>query len=72
VLAVVTNGKKDVNAAQDLVMPAFGANRNVMCYIDPIYVYLKARSDGAIGPGRPARHQPKPADFAAAEDACMK
>ena len=45
-VSTVANGKRNVNAAQDLVMPAFGTNRNVMCYIDPIYVYLRARSDG--------------------------
>ena len=32
-----------------------------MCYIDAIYVYLRARADGAIGRGRPAEHDPKPA-----------
>lgn len=37
-LATVTNGKQNVNAAQELVMPAFGTNPNVMCYIDPIFV----------------------------------
>jgi len=70
-LSVVANGKQDINAAQQLAMPAFGTNRNVMCYIDPIYVYLRARSDGAVGRGRPHKHAAKPAAFAEAEDACM-
>ena len=35
-LGVVAGGKKDVNTAQDLVMPSFGLNKNVMCYIDDI------------------------------------
>jgi methanol metabolism-related c-type cytochrome len=70
-VSTVASGKRDVNAAQDLVMPAFGTNRNVMCYIDPIYVYLRARSDGAIGRGRPQKFQPKPAPFAQAENSCM-
>ncbi len=39
------------------VMPAFGTNPNVMCYLDDIYAYLRARSDGVIGRGRPA-HEP--------------
>jgi hypothetical protein len=38
-------------------MPAFGTNPNVMCYLDDIYAYLRARSDGVIGRGRPA-HEP--------------
>ena len=45
--AVVASGKKDVSSSQELVMPANGENRNVMCYIDAIYVYLRARADDA-------------------------
>lgn len=71
VLDTVTNGKKNVNAAQELVMPSFGTNPNVMCYIDAIYVYLRARSDGAVGRGRPQKIAPKPPGYAAQEDACM-
>src|SRR5207302_1148703 len=33
---IVTNGRKNVNTANDKVMPAFGTNANVMCYlVDP-------------------------------------
>lgn len=71
VLATVAGGKKNVSAAQDLVMPALGENKNVMCYIDAIYIYLRARSDGALGRGRPAKHAPKPEAFTNAENACM-
>jgi hypothetical protein len=52
-------------------MPAFGTNPNVMCYIDDIYAYLKARSDGVVGRGRPAKHAEKSAEAKQAEDACM-
>lgn len=69
--AIVASGKKDVSASQDLVMPANGENKNVMCYIDAIYVYLRARGDNALGRGRPAMHAPKPASFSKAEDECM-
>jgi methanol metabolism-related c-type cytochrome len=68
---IVTNGKQDVNAAQTLKMPAFGTNPNVMCYIDDIYAYLKARADGALGRGRPEKHAPKPQSAIEAENACM-
>jgi methanol metabolism-related c-type cytochrome len=71
VMATVAGGKKDVTASQQLVMPALGENKNVMCYIDAIYIYLRGRSDGAIGRGRPAEHEPKPAAFTTAEDSCM-
>ena len=70
-MSIVANGKKDVNTAEQLVMPSFGTNRNVMCYSDPIYIYLRARSDGAFGPERPDKHTPEPDAYAKAETACM-
>ena len=36
-------------------MPAFGTTEDVVNYLDDIYGYLKARSDGALGRGRPKR-----------------
>ena len=41
---VVVNGRKNVNTAQESVMPSFGTNPNVMCYIEDIFVYLRARA----------------------------
>ncbi|WP_019905483.1 c-type cytochrome, methanol metabolism-related [Methylobacterium sp. 77] len=70
-VGIVVGGKKDVNASEQLVMPAFGEDRNVMCYIDDVYVYLRARSDGVIGRGRPGEHEPKSEAFEKKEDACM-
>jgi methanol metabolism-related c-type cytochrome len=70
-LSIVASGKQDVNAAQQLVMPSFGTNRNVMCYIDPIFIYLRARSDEALARGLPAKHEPNSEAFKKAEDACM-
>jgi methanol metabolism-related c-type cytochrome len=69
--AIVAGGKKDVSASSDLVMPSFGTNPNVMCYIDPIYVYLRARADGAWGRMRPIEHEPEPEAYKKAEDQCM-
>jgi methanol metabolism-related c-type cytochrome len=70
-LGVVAGGKKDVSAAQQLVMPANGENKNVMCFVDAIYIYLRARTDDAVPRGRPEKHAPKPASFTKAEDECM-
>ena len=70
-LEVVTNGRKKVNAADNQVMPAFGTNKNVMCYVDDIYIYLRARANGAGGTGRPPKKADKPAAFTEAEAACM-
>ncbi|HEX6958321.1 MAG TPA: c-type cytochrome, methanol metabolism-related [Ferrovibrio sp.] len=70
-LEIVVNGKEEVNTAAEKKMPMFGTNPNVMCYIDDIYAYLKARSDGALGRGRPPKHEDKPAEAAEAEKSCM-
>ena len=53
------------------VMPAFGTNPNVMCYLDDIYVYLRARGQGELPRGRPAKKEDKSDAFAANEDSCM-
>ncbi len=68
---VVTNGRKVVNAARTSVMPAFGNNANVMCYLDDIYVYLKARGAGAVPRGRPKKKEPKSDAIREAENACL-
>ena len=52
---VVINGRQNVTGTQKNVMPAFGAVEDVALYIDDIYAYLMARSDDALGRGRPAR-----------------
>ena len=52
-------------------MPSFASNQNVMCYLDDIFVYLRARSDGAIDRGRPGRQEAKTKAYTTAEDSCM-
>jgi methanol metabolism-related c-type cytochrome len=54
-MEVVVNGRANLGAQGDRVMPPFANDPNVMNYIDDIYGYLKARSDGALGQGRPTR-----------------
>ena len=68
---IVVSGRKDFLNGKENVMPAFADNKNVMCYLNDIYVYLRARSVGAIPRGRPAEHADKPAAFGANEDKCM-
>ena len=54
----VVNGRSiGYGTTNVFVMPAFGTNANVMCFLDDIYAYLRARSDGVIGRGRP-EHEP--------------
>jgi methanol metabolism-related c-type cytochrome len=70
-LGTVAAGKKAVNSAETLVMPALGDNKNVMCYIDDIYVYLRARANNAVGRDRPAKHAEKPDAATKWENSCM-
>lgn len=68
---VVVNGRKKVGASANSVMPAFGENRNVMCYLDDIYIYLRARGTEEVARGRPGKKE-RPSDlFREMEDACM-
>ena len=64
---IVVNGKQQGN----LVMPSFGENLNVMCYLDDIYIYLKAVGSGEIPRGRPPKKAAKPEVFTENENACM-
>jgi methanol metabolism-related c-type cytochrome len=59
-MSAVASGREVVRADKQSKMPALGDNRNVMCYIDDIYVYLKARADGVLPRGRPAKRAEKP------------
>lgn len=70
-LGIVAGGKKDVSNSSNLVMPAFGDNKNVECYINDIYVYLRARATGQLGRERPTKHEDKPKDYTDAETACL-
>src|SRR4051812_42722859 len=66
-LGVVAAGRKNGNS----VMPALGDNPNVACYMDDLYVYLRARSNEAVGRARPAKHDDKPEAYTKAEESCM-
>ena len=70
-LGVVASGRKNVSTSQNNVMPAFGDNPNVACYMDDLYVYLRARANDAVGRARPAKHEDKPPAAQQAEDSCM-
>jgi methanol metabolism-related c-type cytochrome len=70
-LGVVASGRKNVSTAQENVMPAFGDNPNVACYMDDLYIYLRARANDAVGRVRPGKHEDKSAAYTAAETGCM-
>jgi methanol metabolism-related c-type cytochrome len=68
---VISNGRENVSAASQNVMPAFGDNPNVMCYLDDIYVYLKARGAGYLPRGRPGKREDKTDAIREAENSCL-
>ena len=70
-IGVVASGRKNVSTSQQNVMPALGDNPNVACYMDDLYVYLRARANDAVGRGRPAKHEDKPPAAQQAEESCM-
>ena len=49
---IVVNGKQ---CGKPLFMPAFGETPDVALRLNDLYAYLKARSDGVLGPGKPKR-----------------
>jgi methanol metabolism-related c-type cytochrome len=66
-MSVVASGRQNGNS----VMPALGDNPNVACYMDDIYIYLRARANDAVGRVRPAKKEDKPDAFTQAENSCM-
>ena len=52
---IVINGRTNVSASSENVMPPFGEVEDVVLYLDDVWAYLKARADGALGRGRPPR-----------------
>ncbi len=72
-LQVVSSGQQTDMGGTKSVMPALGDNPNVMCYIDDIYIYLRARSTDALQGGRLSADQraAKPPEAVEAEKACL-
>jgi methanol metabolism-related c-type cytochrome len=70
-MLIVATGREVVRADKQSSMPALGNNPNVACYVEDIYVYLKARAEGALPRGRPAKRAEKPAAAEKHEKACF-
>lgn len=70
-LGVVASGRQNVSTSRESVMPAFGSNQNVACYMDDLYVYLRARANDALGRVRPAKREAKPEAYTKAEETCI-
>src|SRR5262249_31111423 len=70
-ISIVASGRKNVSTSEKNVMPALGDNPNVACYMDDLYIYLRARANDAIGRVRPAKREDKPEAYTQAENSCM-
>lgn len=70
-IGIVASGQQNIRFQGNSVMPALGDNKNVMCYIDDIYIYIKALSDGAIQRGRPDKRVDKTAQRGKEEADCL-
>jgi len=70
-LSIVAEGRKNVGGGNQKVMPAFGDNKNVYCYLDDIYIYLRARTVGDAPRGRPPQKADKPQAAKDYEASCM-
>ena len=68
---IAVNGRKNVTTSQENVMPAFGTDPNVVCYLDDIYTYVRARANEAVPRGRPQKHAEKPKTAIESEKSCM-
>jgi methanol metabolism-related c-type cytochrome len=68
---VVINGRQRVGSGQESVMPSFASNTNVACYMDDLYIYLRARANDAWGRARPQKREEKPKAATEAEDVCV-
>lgn len=68
---VVIQGRQVARSGSTSVMPSFGTNQNVVCYMDDIYVYLRARAEGALNRGRPEKRDEKPQAAKDAETTCL-
>src|SRR5262245_34466190 len=70
-ISIVAGGRKNLSGGNEKVMPAFGDNKNVYCYMDDLYVYLRGRAVGDLPRGRPPKHEDKPPAAKEAEASCM-
>ena len=72
-LQVVAGGQIRDVAGTKYIMPAFGDNKNVMCYVDDLYVYLRARATDTLPGGRLSADQraDKPKEAVEFEKSCI-
>ena len=70
-VTTVMSGRVRDEGGTKYVMPALGDNKNVVCFIDDLYAYIRAVAVGDLAFGRPEKHEPKPKAAQEFEDACF-
>ncbi len=70
-VGIVASGQQNVRYQGNSIMPALGDNKNVMCYMDDMYIYLKALSDEALPRGKPKGRIDKTKEQGKFEDTCL-
>ena len=72
-LGIVASGRTRDAAGTKFVMPAFGDNKNVMCFINDLYAYLDARAEGGLPAGQLGgrNRDNKPDEARDEEKACL-
>lgn len=73
-LQIVSSGQQRDVGGTKFIMPALGDNKNVMCYIDDLYIYIKARASGELPGGRLSADQraEKPQVAKDYENSCLE
>ncbi len=69
----MASGRVRDEAGTKFVMPALGDNKNVMCFIDDLYLYLKSRAEGTLPAGQLGgrNHEMKPETAREQEKSCL-
>jgi len=71
VYAIVARGQHDTKIPAHETKHAFGDVKNVMCYLNDIYVYLRAKANDAVPRGLPRKREAKLPETAIEEQTCL-
>lgn len=70
-VTTVMSGRVTDKAGTKFIMPALGDNKNVACFIDDLYAYIRARAVGDLPFGRPEKREDKSQAAKDYENACF-
>ncbi len=70
-VTTVMSGRIRDEGGTKYIMPALGDNKNVVCFMDDLYAYIRAVAVGDLQFGRPEKREAKPKAAQEFEDACF-